>query len=286
MAVTVKSNGMSVLEKLGVPSEDMDWIGASKYKVKLVANQLMFIDTSVPYSPGAVVGTVHVTISQLQLLANGTLHTQERKALLANVATVLTSLKKGAPVSISTPHVGDGTDGPVQGQAGGVSFTVTAPGGAKPSILDMLHKAQPAQPASNTIPAAPATGEWPIFPKSDMAAAKAVKLRDATAMYQPVIGTSANSRYFLVAARHDLKMAARWSGNQLSVRIEGTGFDKYLKEIQSAGFDKKGGGADYTSIHLSVQDAPMARKALGALIFGLGVQMHTPLPDVNIIHNA
>jgi hypothetical protein len=54
-----------------------------------------------------------------------------------------------------------------------------------------------------------------------MKTAAPVPLRTASQMYQPVKGSSLGSRYFVVAANQDLRIAAKWESGALAIRIEG-----------------------------------------------------------------
>lgn len=128
------------------------------------------------------------------------------------------------------------------------------------------------KPASLQVEAA-----WPEF-EGDIETAETKKLKYANRLYQPVRGTSASSRYFVVAANEEIKIAARWSGINLSVRIEGPQLDKYLARIHDVGFDKANG--DYASVHLHTPNDMLAAKALGAILLGLGAPYRTAFPDI------
>lgn len=151
---------------------------------------------------------------------------------------------------------------------------------AMKSALQMLPKAAvKPQPASQPVPHT--IGLWSEFPESMKKSADLVPLRQATQMYQPVHGTSAGSRYFVVAANADLRVAARLQGQTLSVRIEGKGWDKYKEKMTAVGFSKVNANKQYASLHLDVgYDKVMASKTLGAVLMGLGIPMDTPLPDL------
>jgi len=130
------------------------------------------------------------------------------------------------------------------------------------------------------------TGAWPCFDPKALKTATPIKLRDATRMYEPVKGSSPNSRYFLVAANQDLRIAARYKGTSLSVRIEGPGWEKHSTSIQACGFDNVQLAQGYASLHLHVGDPVIAGKALGAILLGLGIPLETPLPELKVIRNV
>ena len=128
--------------------------------------------------------------------------------------------------------------------------------------------------------------KWPYFDPQTLKSAPTIKLRDATRMYEPVQGSSPNSRYFLVAANQDLRIAARYKGTSLSVRIEGPSWAKHKHQIAACGFDNVQVDKGYASIHLHVGDPITASKALGAILLGLGMPLETPLPELKMIQNV
>ena len=142
----------------------------------------------------------------------------------------------------------------------------------------------PKAPAGQTPPAPAA--KWPYFDPQTLKSAPTIKLRDATRMYEPVQGSSPQSRYFLVAANQDLRIAARYKGTSLSVRIEGPSWEKHKHQIAACGFDNVQVDKGYASIHLHVGDPITAGKALGAILLGLGMPLETPLPELKMIQNV
>jgi hypothetical protein len=127
-------------------------------------------------------------------------------------------------------------------------------------------------------------GLWPLFDLNKLKTAVTAKLRDASKMYQPVRGTSAGSRYFVVGGNPDLRIAARLQDGTLSIRIEGPAWKKHQSSLQGVGFDMHLDAKDYASVHLSVGDnMVLANKTLGAVLLGLGVQLETPLPNLKFI---
>ncbi len=111
-----------------------------------------------------------------------------------------------------------------------------------------------------------------------------VLLRDATKMYQPVRGSSQSSVYFLVGIVGDVKVAVRYKNkSSLSIRIEG-GLLKNKARLTEAGFTNMGTAGTYASMHLSIDSRMVADKALGALLFGIGPDLKTPLPNLDVIY--
>lgn len=128
-------------------------------------------------------------------------------------------------------------------------------------------------------------GAWDVFPIDQLQTAPLVKLIDATALYQPVSSSSAGSRYFLVAGNEKIKVGARWKSGTLSVRIEGTGMKELSSQLSDIGFDDPG-SQSYVSLHLSIgADDALARKALGAILLGLGVPWRTAMPNLDVVKN-
>jgi ribosomal protein L7/L12 len=134
--------------------------------------------------------------------------------------------------------------------------------------------------AAKTIGAA---GKWPLYDLSKLKTGPTVKLRDAKAMYQPVKGSSSGSRYFLVAADDDVRVAARYHASSLSIRVEGPGWKKHKATISDSGFSTVDESKDYASVHLTVADDMLANKTLGAVLLGLGVPFETPMPMLSVV---
>lgn len=118
------------------------------------------------------------------------------------------------------------------------------------------------------------------YPEDKMATGPVQKLSEANVMYQPVVGTSAGSRYFFIGATKDLKIAARIKGKSLSVRVEGNveAFSDLLKE-NGFSFPE----THHASIHVEIQTVLMANRVVGALLVGLGEDVLTPLPKMKKI---
>lgn len=257
MAITFKEmSAWTILEKLGFYPDVCEKLKGLGYSVKLGTGGLFLTVTG-----GFVVASVPISPSKLSLLKQGTL-AEGTKALIAN--QIIAALKKHAPKDF-----GQWVITPELEQA------------SKPkSILDIVPPINkdpepPAEPA-------PTVQAWAEFPEAQKKTASPVKLRDATMMYQPVRGTSNSSRYYVVGANKDLRIAARLQGDALSVRAEGPGWGKYKGALSLAGFQKVEDANQYASLHLNVgPNAVMAAKTLGAVLMGLGVKLETPLPELS-----
>lgn len=143
---------------------------------------------------------------------------------------------------------------------------------SKPPVAEVPDQSQKA-----------AQSKWSEF-KGNLKKSPMVKLRDATMLYQPVRGTSSGSRYYMVAANSDLRIAARYHPPTLSVRVEGPSWSKHKKRLVEVGFTNASASPDYCSMHLDVSgDAVMAAKVLGSVIVGLGIPIETPVPQISVI---
>ena len=78
--------------------------------------------------------------------------------------------------------------------------------------------------------------KWPEFPADKLKTAPTVPLLQATQLYQPVKGSSSHSRYFLVGANSELRIAARYKQQSLSIRVEGQAFAKNKARLEACGF--------------------------------------------------
>lgn len=86
----------------------------------------------------------------------------------------------------------------------------------------------------------------------------------------------------MVGGNEDVRIAARYTGKNLSIRAEGPGITKVWNELAEAGMNNNPDKA-YSSMHLEVNDPQVAAKALGAVLFGLGIPLTSPYPNVHII---
>jgi len=125
-----------------------------------------------------------------------------------------------------------------------------------------------------------------VFPTDkDLALKMAkVKLSQATTMYQPVRATSDSSTYHCIGIAGKLKFGARWvSNSNLSIRVEGpVGKNKAL--LVAAGFNEDYIQKGYTSVHFNGIEELVAKRALGAVLMGTGLEFQTPIPDLGVIN--
>lgn len=265
MPVTIKTsmNGLAAIKKIGVPQLLFDWLHASDIGVKLTATKFVFF---IPVGGSTQEFGVDVTLDQLQKLNAGTLPSIEKIKLGKALANAILEIKNTFGDQLTTTGV---KAAPVGGALGALPPIQSA----KPQVL----ASKPVQKAES--------GKWATFDISKMKTAPLVKLRDADKMYQPVHGTSGGSRYYVVAGNDDLRVAARYQGGTLSVRVEGPKLQIHLKAITAGGLGVKA-GKDYASVHLEVDSDQLAAKTLGAVLMGLGVPLDTALPNLNVIKGA
>lgn len=263
MPVNISSpmNGLAAIKKLGIPQPDYDWLVTSPYKVNLKADGFHFLG---PNDQGGMieVGAVPASLDTIQMLHKGNVPLGA-KALLVNAILKIVMTLQLLPI----PEVNKG------------------------GVLGMLPKSAVEKGLGSTTSkeegsifaaeAIAASHGWPTMNIADIESAVKVKLEDATMLYQPVYGSNKNSRYFVVGATEDLRIAARWKPlSGLSIRIEGKGYNKHKPRLDEVGLDT---GATHASIHMKVKDQMMANKVLGAIMLGLGMPIVTQFPDLSLI---
>ncbi len=263
--------GPELIDLLEVPDDMKWWLGISGLKVTVYATEIRFAGQD-------ITAAIPCKMEHLVLLKAGTLGELAKKALRMSVVGAIKQLKKKLDIADapkappSAPDAKEAVIPPFSFASPG-SPAVTAPGGVMATLAK--NKTKPPFPG-------PATA-WSDFPAAQITTAPTVPLGEATQMYQPVKGSSGSSRYFLVGGNDELRIACRYQGNTLSVRIEGPGYHKNKPRLVACGFT--GVNAEYASMHLQVDDAVTAAKALGAILLGLGVKLDTPLPALSPLHN-
>ncbi|MCL4743853.1 MAG: hypothetical protein KJZ83_00410 [Burkholderiaceae bacterium] len=272
MAISIKSmNGLAALKKIGIPQDLYDWLKSKPVQVSLGATKFTFS------IPAELVGEpvqheVPVTLDQLQKLNAGTLPPTQKTALRHALGSTISGLIAAYGAKLE--------DKTAEKLTSAVEASMYTPGQWEQQ-LSALNKLPPIKSA----PEKPKPqGLWPMFDLTQLKSAAPVKLRDASMMYQPVQGTSVGSRYFVVGANKDVRIAARFQNGKLSVRIEGPSWQNYTENIASCGFGNVDKAMDYASLHLDVgHDMVVASKTMGAILMGLGVPLETPLPEMKVI---
>jgi len=288
VALNVKTpNHIAALKKTDVPPYLIDWLILSKTDVKLTASQFEF-------KLGSFTQHVPVTLDILQKLHAGTLPVGTMAGLSMALMEAIKTIKNavGDTWADKEPPLLD--TGEKKGALNmlppiKVELTKVDLGELELKTLAVEDEVNTKMKGLGVALQSIAGGTkqqglvWPTFDLKLMKSAPLTKLRDATHMYQPVHGTSGGSRYYVVAANKDVRVAARYEGMTLSVRIEGPQFENHVKEMSNVGLEVKHGKA-YASVHLAVgNDMMTANKTLGALLMGLGLPLETPFPNLKII---
>lgn len=125
---------------------------------------------------------------------------------------------------------------------------------------------------------------FPEMTDAEMKTVSTVKLVDATKLYQPVQGTSSGSRYFAVGIAPSLKVGVRYGPSSIAIRIEGPMLADAETRMELKTFGFSNATSDYGSMHLNVGDIVLARKLLGSVLMGLGVEWPHPLVDLKRLH--
>lgn len=248
MAVSVKSlNGLAAIKHADIDQAVYDWLHYSGFQVKLTATAFEFLHPDFPPGKQLIV-SVPVKMSQLHQLQQGTMSAEELANLQVELEAAIGNLQDYQPQPAKT--------GPQSAMA------MLPKVGDKPDLY--IHST------------------WPVFAPEKMKTAVPVALAEASHLYQPVKGTSANSRYFMIAANKSVRIAARWrpSHSSLSIRVEGDHLHTIIGNLSEAGLEMK---ANYASLHLSCPSETVARKAIGAILMGMGVTLETPLPNLAVI---
>lgn len=109
-----------------------------------------------------------------------------------------------------------------------------------------------------------------------------VKLIEATQPGQRVFGSSSGSIYTCIGITEpaSLKLAVRYEDSQLSFRVEGTLTTGVVSTLQQHGFEMKAG---YASMHLGCGNMGHARRAIGAVLFGTGIDYSRKLDKLEAI---
>lgn len=265
MVITVKGLTVAdIFKKTGVTETQEILLWKAGITLELTHNSLKFLaptDTLDDATVGlCALAVLEFKPSTLLKLQQGVVDPAFKEALMATIDQLLNQKPANEVDTLELMH----PDPAIVAEIEAIQAQVAAQGPAQP---------KPSQPG------------YPVFDLDQLATAEPCKLRDAHSMYQPVTGTSTNSRYFLIAANPDLRIAARLQGHSLSVRIEGPNWKANVAKMMAAGIDNVHGEKEYASIHVTSGDPVLLNKALGAILFGLQVHFDTPFPDLTLIQN-
>lgn len=158
----------------------------------------------------------------------------------------------------TTVSVGGGVAGGSYGGGGG---------GGKPDVFSsMAVPAEMLQPLSQ-----------PPKPKAKPTAS-IVKLQDAQAIGQKVLGTSSGSIYTVMALSERVKLAARINGQALSIRAEfNNATDAEKEALLKVGM--KATGKDYYSVHMDAQSVPVGR-IVGAFLMDCEITFNEQIHNI------
>jgi hypothetical protein len=153
---------------------------------------------------------------------------------------------------------------------------------ATQEIADKIdHEVLGAVLGSGKAPVKKAASKDMVHDISHMMKSPPVKLENATQLYQPVRGSDASSRYFMVGRCGAIKVGVRSKGGKLSVRVEG-GISTCLQTLKEIGF---GIGNGYASFHVDAKHPVLVAKVVGGVLASLPGGNELPPFDVNVILN-
>lgn len=251
MPITIPGiDGYEILALLNMPPADIALLKDNGAKIQILTNQMSI-------EADNCILSVPVKSGQLQLLKNGGLHNISKQALQIQVASALKTYKSSIGKEVSAQ-----TNAPIE------------PVG---TLAKLMAKA----------PVTVAEDVWSAL--SDVATMPTIPLKTATHLYQPVNGTSKTSRYYVIAACPVLRIAARYSTNSLSIRVEGPEFSKWKSRLAEVGFTGMVDtpSSQYASMHLSIAgDDILAQKTIGALILSIEAPWKTALPSIHLIKTS
>lgn len=260
MAIFMTQSKYTFFQKLGMEPWIINWLEANQVVLQLGFYELRLIDKN-----GAVLYEVELPVST-NMLMKGEAPITQVKVVLGQLTSSIKALKLPMLAQLDPTA----SDEPVALAAD--SGTVT--GSTKPKFEDLDH------PTSKESPKEPPTLDLTYNHPSQVKIKKTmseapVQLKDATRLYQPVYGTSAGSIYYAIALNKSVKVAARITSDQISIRAEGD-IAQHLPAFNSVQLTSKG---DYVSGHFAYGHIPPER-LIGAVLAGCGIAFDTPIPVV------
>lgn len=281
--VEVDATLTQLMHKLGC---SLDLIVAVE-TAKLVASYDMK-GVTVSLSSESPVSTLDVGISQiagikigvLQMIINGTLPGEAAKNLAKiqlekAVKHVLnaTTVKIGEPQFLKPAHESPPPHFEVEIEQPQTPFEVS------PEVAEVFGQSKPKVKSEIDLEQ---ELEGEVF-QSPKPGTKKIKLAGAAALYQPVAGSDADSVYFAIAISPALNVAVRVKGGKtVSIRAEGPGLASMKATLKAAGLNINEG---YCSMHLTAETPDLARKSIGAVLFGIGHAFKLMTCDLEPIWN-
>ena len=255
MAVTITPK-KDILECLGVNTGMTKVFHSLGGKVETGINKICIT------VPGQTTHALKVPTGALGLIYNQQLAPHSKENLKGEVEFAIKKM------------IGDHAD-PNPESAVNLGVTFTPPTVEYPKYPDLADCPIPPK-ETKVLPKSTPSAGYEFCSDEEMTTLTPVALATASRLYQPIKGTTLGTRYFLIASAPEANIAARYKGNQLSLRIEGSILsDKSL--LHENGFNLSVG---YASLHLECTDTMILKRAVGAVLFGLNLQYNTPTPDV------
>lgn len=268
--------GLKIMALTSVKADLLEQLDAAGYGIKVGENNFQFwIKTDKP-EDDAIIDTVK--FNDFAALKDGTLTpgvhhalstllTNKIKTILGNQNSAMAMLPKKTQAKPKSESSYDGDDIEEEDEWPDED---TIPN--KPPVKAKLKSGK-----------AEAVEVWPVY-AGDIQAGERVLLKDAEQLYQPVYATSGGSRYFMIAGCPDLKMACRYNGDSISIRVEGKKMADFAAGLKMCGFTMH---SKYSSVHLSPpkEDPTLPVKTIGAIMFAIGAPWRTPVPDIAFIRN-
>jgi len=267
VAIEYDVDGYIALNKIGVPIDVTTWLKEQSVTITVMPKSLKFV------RKGKVVGNVTISWDMTKAIVAG-----------QAIGQVDAILKKCASQILD---IYSDLSGDLGGNQSVVDWANAATGGdwEPPDVLvDVVTDI--ASPETTKVKAV--EPDWAdegakkemsqtkdMYALGSMETGAAVKLVNASLLYQPVTGSSNSSRYFCIGITDHVKIAARYRGTTLSLRVEGK-VNPMQGQLKSLGFEVKKDG--YMSVHLEVDNDIVAAKVIGSVLVGLAQQLRTPTP--------
>lgn len=272
MPVNIKSSNMDFLKKVGVPTHLIEQLKFDGVVVKLGTNTVKFTVKADDLLVGVVALPVAVSTA-VKGVAGG-----------FDVAALLTKyIEEVLGPRINALKHGLKTDYDIAGEVAeelkpNVSFKPAASSYEGTTNLGALLKAK-----LSTAEEMPDTSFYPGqagLSSTMLKSADPVTLRDATHLYQRVMG-STSTQYYVVAMNKDVKIAVKIDGNALSMRAEGNLTPTVQQALSRASLSLKSkNGQFYMSQHFTCDEDATVSHLLGALLSATELEFDTAFPSI------
>lgn len=103
------------------------------------------------------------------------------------------------------------------------------------------------------------------------------QLEKASELYEPCLGTSHGSVYYVIAMLTGMNLACRMKSDNLSLRAEGSMLKDYKAALTDLGFTFKD---HYASVHFAVNNIALAQKTIGAVVGRVGFMNVVQVGDI------